>query len=99
MEAAVSSEIIGKSSGRTGGPDTAFSTAFLAAVVILIIASATIAGAWFFQLVLNIQPCPLCLEQRYAYYAAIPLAGVLTACTAFKAPRAILILGFVLLLG
>src|ERR1700741_1977401 len=99
MEAPVSSEIIAKSSGRAGRPDTAFSTAFLAAVAILIIASVTIAGAWFFQLGLHIQPCPLCLEQRYAYYAAIPLAGVLAACAALKAPRAVLIFGFVLLLG
>lgn len=41
---------------------------------IALIALATIAGAWFFELVLDIRPCPLCLEQRYAYYIAIPLA-------------------------
>ena len=55
--------------------------ALIAALAITVIAAATLAGAWFFQLVLDIRPCPLCLEQRYAYYLAIPLA-VLTAFVA-----------------
>jgi disulfide bond formation protein DsbB len=46
----------------------------LAAVAVASIGFAAIAGAWFFQLVLGLAPCPLCLEQRYAYYFAIPLA-------------------------
>ncbi len=45
-----------------------------AAGAVALIATATIAGAWFFQLVLGIVPCPLCLEQRYAYYFIIPIA-------------------------
>jgi len=94
VEAAVSSGAIVKLSGRTEYSDASF----LAALAILVIASATIAGAWFFQLVLNIQPCPLCLEQRYAYYAEIPLAAILTACIALKVPRTVLIAGFLLLL-
>ena len=57
--------------------------ALVAALAIAAIAAATIAGAWFFQLVLDIRPCPLCLEQRYAYYLAIPLA-VLTAFVAAR---------------
>ena len=55
----------------------------IAALAITAIAAATIAGAWFFQLVLDIRPCPLCLEQRYAYYLAIPL-GALTALAAAR---------------
>ncbi len=51
------------------------------------IAAATLAGAWFFELVLDIQPCPLCLEQRYAYYLAIPL-GALVAFAAARMRRA-----------
>lgn len=47
---------------------------FTAGAGLAAIAAATIAGAWFFELVLDIRPCPLCLEQRYAYYLAIPLA-------------------------
>jgi disulfide bond formation protein DsbB len=68
-----------------------------AALLITAIAAATIAGAWFFQLVLDIRPCPLCLEQRYAYYLAIPL-GALTALAAVRgAPRAVLLAGLSLL--
>jgi disulfide bond formation protein DsbB len=70
----------------------------LASLAVLAIAAATIAGAWFFQLVLDIQPCPLCLEQRYAYYAIIPLSALI-ALTAWKGgPRGVLILGLTLLL-
>jgi len=46
----------------------------LAALAVAALGFATIAGAWFFQLVIGLPPCPLCLEQRYAYYFAIPLA-------------------------
>jgi disulfide bond formation protein DsbB len=45
-----------------------------AAVAIAAVGAATILGAWFFQYGLGLKPCPLCLEQRYAYYFAIPLA-------------------------
>ncbi len=57
--------------GHAGGP---LDPVFVAGAGIAAIAAATIAGAWFFELVLDIRPCPLCLEQRYAYYLAIPLA-------------------------
>jgi len=67
------------------------SPALVAALSIAGLAAATIAGAWYFQLVLDIRPCPLCLEQRYAYYFAIPFAA-LTALAAVKpAPRALLV--------
>jgi disulfide bond formation protein DsbB len=45
-----------------------------AAIAIAVAGAATILGAWFFQYALGLNPCPLCLEQRYAYYFAIPLA-------------------------
>jgi disulfide bond formation protein DsbB len=71
--------------------------ALAASGAVALIAAATIAGAWFFQLVLEILPCPLCLEQRYAYYLAIPL-GVLTAFAARSgAPRPLLIAGLAVL--
>jgi disulfide bond formation protein DsbB len=71
--------------------------ALIAALAITAVAVATLAGAWFFQLVLDIRPCPLCLEQRYAYYVAIPL-GVLIALAAGKdAPRAVLLGGLAIL--
>ncbi len=43
----------------------------LAAAAVAAIGAATLSGAWFFQYVLEIKPCPLCLEQRYAYYLVI----------------------------
>jgi disulfide bond formation protein DsbB len=48
-----------------------------AAFTIAAIAAATIAGAWYFQYVIGLVPCPLCLDQRVPYYVAIPLALVL----------------------
>jgi disulfide bond formation protein DsbB len=70
----------------------------MAALAIALIAAATLAGAWFFQLVLDIRPCPLCLEQRYAYYAAVPLAALIAFGAAKGAPRGLLLLGLALIL-
>jgi disulfide bond formation protein DsbB len=71
--------------------------ALVAALAITAIAAATLAGAWFFQLVLDIRPCPLCLEQRYAYYLAVPLGALLASAAARHAPRAVLVAGLALL--
>ena len=60
--------------------------AALAAGTIAAIGAATLGGAWFFQYVLGIQPCPMCLEQRYAYYLVIALGAVL-ALSASRLPR------------
>ena len=65
--------------------------ALSAALAITAIAAATLAGAWFFQLVLDIRPCPLCLEQRYAYYLAIPLGALVAFAAARDTPRSVLI--------
>ncbi|WP_439364798.1 disulfide bond formation protein B [Bradyrhizobium sp. DASA03005] len=75
----------------------ATSPALTASAMVTLVAVATIAGAWFFQVVLEILPCPLCLEQRYAYYLAIPL-GALTALAARSgAPRPLLLAGLAIL--
>ncbi len=47
-----------------------------ATFLVLGIAVATIAGAWGFQLIGGLPPCPLCLQQRWPYYIAIPLMAV-----------------------
>ena len=73
------------------------SPALLAAFAILVIAAATIAGAWYFQLVLGLQPCPLCLEQRYAYYLAIPVAALTALAAGQNAPRGLVIGGLIIL--
>jgi len=71
--------------------------ALTAALAITAIAAVTLAGAWFLQLVQDIRPCPLCLEQRYTYYAVIPLAVLLAIAAARGAPRAVLIAGLVII--
>ena len=48
-----------------------------AAIAIAAIGLATIVGFLFFQFVLGYPPCPLCYEQRYAYYVAVPLAAMI----------------------
>jgi len=68
-----------------------------ASLLILLVAAATIAGAWFIQLVEDIQPCPLCLEQRYAYYTLIPLSALVAISAVRGSPRGVLLLGLVLL--
>ena len=71
--------------------------ALTAALAITAIAAVTLAGAWFFQLALDIRPCPLCLEQRYAYYLAVPLGAFSALAAARGAPRAVLYAGLAVL--
>ncbi|MGY2811307.1 disulfide bond formation protein B [Bradyrhizobium sp. USDA 4506] len=71
--------------------------ALTSSLAIAVIAAATLAGAWFFQLVLEIMPCPLCLEQRYAYYLAVPLGAVVALAAARGAPRPVLLAGLAIL--
>src|SRR6201995_936908 len=73
------------------------SPAVTSSLAILVIAAATIAGAWFFQLVLEILPCPMCLEQRYAYYFTIPFAALVALAAAKGAPRTIVLTGLAIL--
>jgi disulfide bond formation protein DsbB len=65
-----------------------------AAAVIAVIGALTIAGVYFFQYVLGYPPCPLCLDQRMAYYVCIPLAVLLWLGAGFGASRKVLVLGF-----
>jgi disulfide bond formation protein DsbB len=56
--------------------------AVTAALAVAAVGAATILGALFFQFGLNIQPCPLCLEQRFAYYVGVPLALMIAVMAA-----------------
>lgn len=47
-----------------------------APLIVLAGAAATILGALFFEHVLGYAPCALCLEQRWPYYAALPLTAL-----------------------
>jgi disulfide bond formation protein DsbB len=75
----------------------ATSPALAASLAVTLIAAATIAGAWFFQLVLEILPCPLCLEQRYAYYLVIPVGAFTALAARSGAPRPLLLAGLAIL--
>jgi disulfide bond formation protein DsbB len=48
-------------------------TPFRAALFVFVVASATLAGAWAFQLA-GYAPCELCLKQRIPYYIGVPVA-------------------------
>jgi disulfide bond formation protein DsbB len=54
-------------------------TAFRTTLAILLLALASIGGVWFFQLVVKLVPCELCYSERWAWYAAIPLAALALA--------------------
>ena len=68
-----------------------------AAIAIAGIGAAAILGAYFFQYVMKLAPCPLCLEQRYPYYFAIPLAVLIVLATRYGAKRKVIIAGLVAL--
>lgn len=65
-----------------------------AAAAIAIGGAATIAAVYYFQYVLGYQPCPLCLEQRNAFYVGIPLAALLWVGAEHGASKKVLVLGF-----
>ena len=68
-----------------------------AALVIALVGAATIAGAWFLELVVKLKPCPLCLEQRVPYYIGIPLALIIALAAWRRGPRALVIGGLIAL--
>jgi disulfide bond formation protein DsbB len=66
-----------------------------AAGLILLIAAATIAGAWIFQ-AFGIAPCELCLSERIPYYVGIP-AAALTLIFALRESKPLMLVGFIAL--
>jgi disulfide bond formation protein DsbB len=63
-----------------------------AAAAIAAIGLVAILGAYFFQYVVGLPPCPLCLEQRYAYYVSIPLAAMILLGVSVGSSRKVLML-------
>jgi disulfide bond formation protein DsbB len=66
-----------------------------AALAIFAASAATLAGAWYFQLVVGLPPCPLCLEERIPYHIIIPLSLLLAIAAAVRAPAKLVTVGFV----
>ncbi len=70
-----------------------------AALAIFVLSAATILGAWYFQYVLKLLPCPLCLEERLPYHIVIPLSLLMAIAAFVRAPRALIIVGFVAIMA
>jgi disulfide bond formation protein DsbB len=69
-----------------------------AALVIFAVSFATLVGAWFFQFVIKLPPCPLCLEQRIPYYVVIALSLLVAVAALLRAPRSVVAAGFAAIL-
>jgi disulfide bond formation protein DsbB len=65
-----------------------------AAGIVAVVGALTICGFYFFQYVMHLPPCPLCLEQRTPYYLSVPLAALLLLGANHGASRKVLIAGF-----
>ncbi len=70
-----------------------------AALFVAAAATGTILGAWFFELVIGLSPCPLCLQQRVPYYVTIPAALAVAAAAWARFPATVVRLGLLALAG
>jgi disulfide bond formation protein DsbB len=66
---------------------------------VTIVGALTIAAVYYVQYVMLLAPCPLCLEQRTAFYVGVPLAALLWLGAGHRASRKVLMLGFIVILG
>ena len=63
-------------------------SAYRAGVLVLFAAAVVILAALGFEHVGGYAPCPLCLQQRYAYYASIPLLALALVLMSAQRSRA-----------
>jgi len=68
-----------------------------AALAIFVVAAGTLLGAWYFEYVLKLPPCPLCLEERLPYHVVIPLSLLMAIAALARAPHKLLATGFVVI--
>jgi disulfide bond formation protein DsbB len=73
--------------------------AYRAGGTALFLAVAAILGALCAQYIWGIEPCPLCLQQRYAYYAGIPAIFLALVLLAAEYPRIAAVLFFAVALA
>jgi disulfide bond formation protein DsbB len=69
--------------------------AVAATLASFLLSSATLAGAWYFELVVKLPPCPLCLEERLPYHIAIPLSLLTLIAALVRAPAKLIAVGFI----
>lgn len=84
------------SDGALAAGGTVLSRPVGLALVIAIVAAATVGIAWIYQSV-GYAPCELCLKERLPYYFAVPVA-LATAFAAARRSRSIVLMGFGLLI-
>lgn len=53
------------------------------------LAIALLVGAYAFEYLVGLKPCPLCLEQRGPWFALIPIGGAIYGAGFAKAPRSL----------
>jgi disulfide bond formation protein DsbB len=58
-----------------------------ASAVVFLIATATILAALAFEQFGGYAPCPLCLQQRYAYYFAVPASAIAFVMAQGRSPQ------------
>jgi disulfide bond formation protein DsbB len=69
----------------------------VAAAIVAVVGALTICGFFFFQYVLGYPPCPLCLDQRNAFYVGVPLAALLSLGANHGASSKVMTAGFALI--
>jgi disulfide bond formation protein DsbB len=70
-----------------------------AALAVFVLSTATLLGAWYFEFVLKLPPCELCLKERVPYYVVIPLALLVAIAALARAPRTLLAIGFLVIIA
>jgi len=80
---------------RTWTEQLSAEPAAAAALALFALSAATILGAWYFEYVVKLPPCPLCLEERIAYHVIIPLSLLMAIAAFARAPAKLLAVGFV----
>ena len=68
---------------------TTLSPRVVVAAMMLVVALATIAGAWAFELIGGFVPCKLCRQERIPYYVGIPMLALAIATTLAPVPDAV----------
>jgi disulfide bond formation protein DsbB len=71
----------------------AYDPIFAAAIATALVGTVTILGAYYFQYILGLAPCPLCLDERIPYYVAIPMAVLIAIGARGHARRGLLTAG------
>lgn len=73
-------------------PNPSAHSAYKPGALAFLIALAAILGALAFEHIGGYAPCPLCLEQRYAYYVGVPalFVGLVMVSAGFTRPAAVL---------